>query len=188
MKQARTLTDKQLRAVFFHCSTRRHAVRDRAIIAFSFYAGLRAKEIAALTIDNVFDEKGDVRDEFVLLKQQTKGKKARRVFVCSKLKKELHGYLDKVYIRYGCNALFQSQKGNAFSPNTICQLFLNIFSQCQIEGASSHSGRRYMLSTLASKGISVRILAEIAGHSSIQVTQRYLDVNDHMLRSSIELI
>ncbi len=45
MKQARTLTDKQLKIVYAHCATRRHATRDRAIIAVSFMAGLRAKEM-----------------------------------------------------------------------------------------------------------------------------------------------
>ena len=56
MKQARTLNDKQLKAVLAHCGTRRHAARDRAIVAVSFMSGLRAKEIAALTIDNICDE------------------------------------------------------------------------------------------------------------------------------------
>lgn len=188
MKQALTLTDKQLRAVFAHCSTRRHSIRDRAIVAFSFYAGLRAKEIAALTIDNAFDEDGNVRDEFTLSKLQTKGNQARRVFVSSKLKKELNGYLHKVYIRNGCDALFQTQKGTAFSANTICQLFLNIYAEAGIKGASSHSGRRTLLTNLANKGVSVRILAEIASHSSISITQRYLDVNENHMRAAIELI
>ena len=32
----------------------------------SFYAGLRAKEIAALELGDVFDETGAVRDQFIL--------------------------------------------------------------------------------------------------------------------------
>ena len=84
-------------------------------------------------------------------------------------------------------ALFQSQKSGAFSGNTMCQLFLDIYAECGLDGASSHSGRRSLLTSLASKGISVRVLQEIAGHSSIAVTQRYLDVNDNQLRSAIEL-
>ncbi len=188
MKQARTLNDKQLKAVFAHCATRRHAARDRAIVAVSFMAGLRAKEIAALTIDNVRDEQGKVRDEFVLSKEQTKGRKARRVFVSTKLKQELLAYFGKVKLRHGCYALFQSQKGAAFSPNTMCQLFLNIYAEAGIDGASSHSGRRSLLTRLAGKGISVRVLAEIAGHSSIAITQRYLDVNDEKIRVALERI
>lgn len=187
MKQARTLNDKQLKAVFAYCATRRHAARDRAIVAVSFMAGLRAKEIAALTIDNVRDENGKVRDEFILSKEQTKGRKARRVFVSQKLKKELEMYLGSVKLRNGCPALFQSQKGRAFCANTMCQLFLNIYKEAGMEGASSHTGRRSMITNLAGKGVSVRVLAEIAGHSSIAITQRYLDVNDEQIRAAIEL-
>ena len=188
MKQARTLNDKQLKIVFAHCTTRRHAARDRAIIAISFMAGVRAKEIASLTLDNVRDEQGIVRDEFVLRREQSKGRKARRVFVSKKLKQELIAYFGNVRLRQGCPALFQSQKGTAFSSNTMCQLFLNIYESAGIDGASSHSGRRSLLTNLAGKGISVRVLAEIAGHSSIAITQRYLDVNDEQMRAASELV
>lgn len=188
MKQARTLTDKQLKAVYAHCGTRRHSARDRAIVAVSFMAGLRAKEIAALTIENVADDNGNIRDEFVLTKEQTKGRKARRVFVSQRLKRELDTYLKTAKLRKGCKALFQSQKGSAFSANTMCQLFLIIYAAAGIDGASSHSGRRNLLTSLSQKGVSVRVLAEIAGHSSIAITQRYLDVNDEQMRAAINLI
>jgi len=34
----------------------------------------------------------------------------------------------------------------------------------------------------------VRILASLAGHKSIAVTQKYIDVNDDMKRAAVELI
>ena len=188
MKQARTLTDKQLKMVLAHCATRRHAARDRCIIMFSFLAGLRAKELAALTVANVKDDRGEIRDEFLLAANQTKGRKARRVYISSRLKKELETYLKSVQLRPICAALFQSQKGAAFSANTMCQLFLNIYSACGIDGASSHSGRRTFITTLANKGVSVKILAEIAGHASIQTTARYIAVNDGLVRAAVELV
>lgn len=187
MKQARTLTDKQLKVVLAHFATRRHAARDRAIVMVSFLAGLRAKEIAALKTSDVQAEDGTIRDEFVLAKTQTKGQKARRVFVSGKLKKELTSYLKQVELRKGCDALLQSQKGSPFSANTMCQLFLNIYKECGMDGASSHSGRRSLLTNLAGRGVGVRVLAEIAGHSPISVTQRYLDVNDEQMRAAVEL-
>lgn len=188
MKQARTLTDKQIKAVFAYCGTRRHAIRDKTIIAVSFYAGLRAKEIAALTIANVRDNEGNIRDEFILAKEQTKGRKARRVFICQKLKAILKEYIKTLCLHAHSGFLFQSQKGSAFSSNTMCQLFLNIYNSAEITGASSHSGRRTLLTNLAAKGINVRVLAEIAGHSSIAITQRYLHVNDEQMRAAIELV
>ena len=49
-------------------------------------------------------------------------------------------------------------------------------------GATSHSDRRTWLTELSSKGVGVRVLAEIAGHVSIQTAQRYIDVNDEQMR------
>ena len=47
---------------------------------------------------------------------------------------------------------------------------------------------RTFITRLADKGIGVRVLAELAGHSSIAVTQRYTDVNDTQLAQAVELI
>jgi len=104
------------------------------------------------------------------------------------LRKELDAYIKITKLHSRSPSLFQSQKGGSFSGNTMCQLFLDIYAACGLDGASSHSGRRTLLTALAAKGVGVRILQEIAGHSSIAVTQRYLDVNDAQLRSAIELV
>ena len=188
MKQAATLTERQLKIVLAHCGTRQHAARDRAIVMVSFLAGLRAKEIAALDLSDVTDTEGNIRAEFVLTPEQTKGRKARRVFVSQRLQKELSAYIRQRKTRPKCNALFATQKDQAFSANSLCQLFLHIYSQSGITGASSHSGRRSLLTSLAAKGVSVRVLQEIAGHSSMAITQRYIDVNDHQMRAAIELM
>lgn len=188
MKQARTLTEKQLKGVLASCSSRRYGARDRAILAVSHYAGLRAKELAALTLDNVKDSEGAIRNEFLLVGSQTKGGKSRRVFISKKLRKELDQYLKAVKLRAICPSLFQSQKGAAFSANTMCQLMIGIYRGVGLEGATSHSGRRSLISSLANKGVSVKVLAEIAGHSSIQTTSRYILVNDELLRTAIEMI
>ena len=187
MKQAKTLTDKQLKAVLVQCATRRHAARDRAIVLVSHLAGLRAKEIALLTVSNVLCENG-IRDEFVLTAEQTKGRKARRVFLNARLRTELASYLKHAKLRNNCTALFQSQKGAAFSANTMCQLLIRIYEDCGLEGATSHSGRRSFITNLAAKGVGVRVLAELAAHASIATTQRYIDVNDEQMRRAVELI
>ena len=44
------------------------------------------------------------------------------------------------------------------------------------------------MSESRAKGVRVRVLAEMAGHASIQTTQRYIDVNDEQMRRAAELI
>src|ERR1017187_8688164 len=93
MKQAKTLIANELRAVLAYVATRRHAVRDRAIVVTSFLSGMRAHELASLRLGDVVGEGGRVRDEIALDASQTKGSHARRVFVNAKLKKELGNYV-----------------------------------------------------------------------------------------------
>ena len=57
-----------------------------------------------------------------------------------------------------------------------------------IVGATSHSSRRTWLTELSVEGVGIRRLVELAGHASIQPTQRYIDGNDEQMRRAAELI
>jgi integrase/recombinase XerD len=188
MKQAKTLRPEDLKIVLAHVATRRHATRDRAIVLASFLSGMRAHELASLRLGDVISESGRLRDEINLEASQTKGNRARRVFINGKLKKEFGSYIKAVCA--DCkpfDPLFRSQKRRSFNANTMCQLFLCIYASCGLKGASSHSGRRTFITNLANRSISIRVLAVLAGHSSISTTQRYVDVNDTQLRNAVEL-
>ena len=188
MRQAQTLNEAQFRRVLHYCRSRRHPVRDTTIFMVSFYAGLRAKEIAALKLGDVFDDTGAVRDQFILSVDQSKGGQRRSVFINKRLAKALDDYgLDKNLSNLD-RPLFESQKGGHFSANTMCQLFLDIYKACGLKDASSHSGRRTYITRLANKGVGVRLLAELAGHSHISTTQRYIDVNSDQLSQAVELL
>ena len=188
MRQAQTLNDAQLRRVIQYCRSRRHPLRDETIILTSFYAGLRAKEIAALTVGNVFDEAGDVRTQFILTAEQSKGGHTRTVYLNQRLRRAMQEYSASIRTAKPHHALFTSQKGGHFSANTMCQLFLDIYKAVGLKDASSHSGRRTYITKLANKGVGVRLLAELAGHSHISTTQRYIDVNAEQLSEAVELL
>ena len=188
MRQAQTLNEAQLRRVIKYTRSRRHPVRDETIILTSFYAGLRAKEIAALTVGNVFDEDGNVRSQFILSAAQSKGGQTRTVYLNQRFRKALLEYSACIRIIDPQRPLFESQKGVHFSANTMCQLFLDIYKAVGLKDASSHSGRRTYITRLANKGVGVRPLAELAGHSHISTTQRYIDVNAEQLSEAVELL
>jgi integrase/recombinase XerD len=87
-------------------------------------------------------------------------------------------------------ALFTTQKepNRGFTASTLAQHFHYIYRGAGITGASSHSSRRSFITNLANMGVSVRVLMELAGHRSLAVTQKYIDVNPSMMRKAVELL
>ena len=188
MPQAKTLTAKDLRRVLDFVATRPHAARNRLMLLMTHWSGMRVGEVAALTIRDVLNADGSAKDEIRLDAAQTKGKHARTVFVSERLRREINTYI-KLRSTWRADAtLFATQKRAAFTANTLCQTLNTIYRKAGIDGASSHSGRRSFITTLASKGVGVRVLAALAGHKSIATTQCYIDVNDDMKRAAVELI
>ena len=189
-KQAKTLNTEELRRVLDYVATRKHSLRNRALVTCSFLSGMRVGELSSLTYADVVDDEGKVRDEIRLKAENTKTNEARTIFVSSKLKKELQQYANAYKPTDKKLKFFYSQKraSDGFTANTLTQFFHYLYKRAGIVGASSHSGRRTMISTLAAKGISVRLLASLAGHRNISTTQAYIDVNDDMKRKAVELV
>ncbi len=188
MAQAKTLTQAEIDQVLRFTSKRRYAVRDRTLILTSFWSGMRVGEIAHLKMRDVLNEDGTVKTEIRLNASQTKGNDARVVFIPQKLRDEFVNYLATRRIFNPDIPFFHSSNRLGFTPNTLCQWFFWTYKRAGLNNASSHSGRRSFITALASKGIGVRVLASLAGHKSIAVTQRYIDVNDEMKRHAVELI
>lgn len=189
-KQAKTLTAQELRRVLDYVATRKHAARNRAVLLLMYYAGLRVGEAASLRVADVVDNEGLVRSEFLLRADQTKGAHARTVFVSERLRKELTAYISVTKFNKTTDKLFYSQKSasDGFTANTLTQHFHYLYRRAGVIGASSHSTRRTFITNLAAQGISVRVLASLAGHRSIATTQAYIDVNDDQKRKAVELV
>ncbi len=190
MKQAKLLTTAEQKRVQAVINAHRYSARNHAIFAFSFFAGLRACEIAGLRVGDVFDANGGVRDTVYLAAGQTKGDEANTVLVSKRLDKALASYA-ATYPRHVSKpeaALFFSAKRGGFSAQTIVNLFARFYELANIKGASSHSGRRQFLTELADKGVNVRVIQALARHKDISTTQRYIDYNESKLRNAIELV
>ena len=188
MPQAKVLSSRELRRVLDYVATRKHAARNRAILLTTHLAAMRIGEVAALRVGDVLAKDGSVKAEIQLSAAQTKGKHARTVYVSERLRKELASYAKDRFQHAPATApFFPTQKRTAFSANSLCQAVNAIYDSAGLEGATSHSGRRSLITSLASKGVGVRVLAAIAGHRDIRVTQAYIDVNDTMMRAAVEL-
>jgi integrase/recombinase XerD len=186
MKQAQVLNDKDVKRVLAAIAKRSYSSRDRAMFMLSLLAGMRAGEIATLKVSDVYEVDGAVKDQIRLAKHQTKGSEARTVLLNAQAQEELRTY-GRTLPRSGAQPLFDSKWGKAMSANSLVQVFGRFYKLAGLSNASSHSGRRSFITTLSSKGVSVRVLAALAGHKNISTTQRYIEVGEHQLRAAVEM-
>ena len=199
MTQAKVLNEREIKKCLTWISAKRHASRNRCMFLLTHQSGMRVGEVAALRICDVLTQDGQIKEEVRLARDQTKGDRSRVVYLPTKTQQEIKEYLltrfkvrDLTPIRMTdtSRALFSTQKNanRGFSANTLAQYFHYLYKEVGIEGASSHSGRRGFITNLANKGVSVRVLQELAGHRSLAVTQRYIEVNHQLMRNAVELV
>jgi integrase/recombinase XerD len=189
MAQAKTLNPEDLEKVLSFIHTQRHVERNRAMMLLTHWAGLRIGEVAALRWMDVVMPSGQIKDEIRLLSRMTKNQTARTVYVSQRLKEELKRYANQARCIERTYPFFASQKSTlkGFSANSLAQTFAQIYKSAGIEGASSHSGRRTFLTSLANKGTAIHILKTLAGHQSITTTAAYLYSSPAQLRAAVEL-
>jgi integrase/recombinase XerD len=198
MKQARTLNDKELNLLLLYINTRKHAVRDRAMVLMTYWAGMRIGEVAATKLKDVLANDGTVKHEINLTAEQTKGKYSRTVVLADKLRIEIKAYLQTrfdtkelialTYSEHINQPLFATQKRAGFNNNTACYHFYMLYKAAGLSGASSHSGRRSFLTNLSAKAVPLKVLMELAGHRQAQTTMRYINVTSDMKRAAVELV
>jgi integrase/recombinase XerD len=188
MSQAKTLTPAEIDLMLAYIAQRNYPLRNRVMLLTGLWSGMRVGEISSLTIGDVMNMDGSVKAEVRLSAEQTKGRQPRTVFLPQKLRDELADYLALRTDAKPNHPLFVTAGRRPFSANVMAQHFHYLFKHAGIAGASSHSMRRTFITTLANKGIGVRVLASLAGHRSIAITQRYIDVNDDMKRNAVELV
>ena len=188
-KQAKVLNKAELKKLLNYVKISRYAERNRLVVMLSFLAGLRAVEIANLRVCDVIGRNGAVQDLIVLAENQTKGKDRQTVYVSKKLKAEIKKYLKlQPYLLENPRfRLISSQKGN-FNSQTIQNLFRKLYTEAGIDHASSHSGRRTFITELSNNGISVHVIKKLARHSSLSVTQRYIDISEDKIIKAINSI
>jgi integrase/recombinase XerD len=190
MPQAKTLTPAEIEKVLLYIASKPNALRNRVMFLLTVWAGFRVSEVAGLRINDIRNMDGSIRAEVYLSAERVKHGHAGVVYLNERLQQELAAYVQRHKWHSEEQALFctTANPRKGFSANTMTQHFHYLYKRAGIAGGSSHSGRRTFITTLANKGVSVRLLASLVRHASIATTQRYIDVNDDMKRKAVELI
>jgi integrase len=179
-KQAKTLSKGQIDAMLAYLSTTRHPERNRLIFLLSVKAGLRAKEIARLNWLMTNDSQGEIGWIIYLLDSASKGKSGRIIPLNEDLRNALIEYRNRV-MSFAGPLVISTERGLSTSPQAIVNMFQRWYRHLGFVGCSSHSGRRTFITNAARKistvGGSLKDVQELAGHSNLRTTQRYIDAN-----------
>jgi integrase/recombinase XerC len=192
-KQAKILSDRQVKTMMAYISeNHRYPRRDRVMVLLSVKAGLRAKEIAAVTWAMVLTADGQVGDVLELRDVASKGKRGGRTIP---LNNELRAALVDLHADRPPapgDRIIRSERGIGLSAGAVANWFADLYAKLGFAGASSHSGRRTFVTKAAKKcveaGGSLRDVQQLAGHSSLAITQRYIEGSTEAKRKLVNLI
>ena len=188
-KQAKILSARHTADLLAFASLTRNPLRNRVIVLLSVKAGLRAGEIAKLTWDMVLDADGAVGSGIELRDAAAKKGSGRLIPLHPDLRHALVSWRE---VTDGSRAVIQSERGGPMTPVSIVNWFAGAYRAVGLEGCSSHSGRRTFITRAArlvhKAGGSLRDVQLLAGHRSIQVTQRYIDGDSDAQRKLVSMI
>ena len=194
-KQAKVLTRPQIEVVTTYLSRKRNGLRYQTIFLLSTRAGLRAKEISDLTWSMVLGSDGELSPLINLTNSASKGQSGRIIPINKTLLTHLSNLYEVERVKRGFttdNRIIRTERSNSTTPQVIVNLFKGWYTELGFVGCSSHSGRRTFITNAARKistvGGSLRDVQFLAGHSSLQTTQRYIEGDTQAQVKIVDLI
>ena len=191
-KQAKVLTKHQQSAVMSFLNNTRHPDRNKLVFLLSIRAGLRAKEIAHITWSMVTDAQGNVTDSIKLQNTASKGSSGGVIWLNSDLKQALVDYRQQCKFAHSSDRIIKTERGGNTTAQVIVNMFRCWYGKLGFEGCSSHSGRRTFITNASRKistvGGSIRDVQLLARHSSLAMTQKYIDANSEAQKKVVNLL
>lgn len=145
------------------------------MFSFSYYAGMRTCEMAGITWRDVTDASGNIASVIHIPAEIAKYDRSRDIPMHPRIAIALEAF-SRRFPEATYFAL--NPEGEPRSVNALTVWFHRIYKKMGLPDCSSHSGRRSFLTYLANNhgrlGMSLRDVQLIAGHASLETTQRYI--------------
>lgn len=188
-KQAKVLSQCDIKKLLEVARIGRFRARNRVMVLLAVRAGLRACELANLSWGMVLDANGNVAATLDVRDAISKRRRGRRVPVHPQLFRALHRLRTTSHVTGEHDRVLVSCRGGKLQPNSVVNWFVAACHSAQLDGCSSHSGRRTFITQAARNvhraGASLRDVQLLAGHSSIETTQFYIEGNSTAQRKLV---
>jgi integrase/recombinase XerD len=165
--------------------TNRLAKRDKAIIELFYASGLRASELAELSLEDLHFDLGVIR---IL----GKGQKERIVPMGQQAMAAINDYVSTLRptlaavkttrTKASHSRLFLTRSGGPMTRIVLWQLVQKLSRQAGLRRIHPHTLRHTFATHLLSGGADLRIVQELLGHSNVATTQIYTHVDADRLK------
>lgn len=176
----KSLTPEQCRLLIEATQETPHpllAARDRTIIGTFLYAGLRRSELQALELRDVNLQ------SMTLHVRDGKGARDRMIPISDNLRGLLEEWLD---IRpEGSVSVFTTQDGSELSVRGLWAMFKRVADRAEVEDVTLHMLRHTFATSLLRSGVDLVSIQRLLGHSSLDTTAVYLNVQMEGLREAV---
>lgn len=145
----------------------------RLMLLVSIRLGLRPMEIAGM-------ERSWFRDNTLRIPLgHSKRKSGRTVPVPTEVLDALADLMGNMQGR-----VFHNAQGEPFTANGVSEAMRRLYKRAGVTG-SCYSGRRTLATNLVERGVSIAVVSEVLGHSSLSTTQKYIGVTEGMMREAM---
>ena len=158
--------------------------RDRAMVRFLVSTGVRFVEMASITLDQYYTA---INGNRVIVLKVTKGSKERGIYINDSTEKAIAEYLATRCD--DCPYLFASFRRNQLSDNSVSQTIKNIGKRAGLpywNDLSCHCMRAACATIMSDKGVPVATISSTLGHSSLEVTSRYIKNTQTNVNAAIQ--
>jgi integrase/recombinase XerD len=135
---------------------------------------------------------GQVGDALELRNSASKGKRGGRAIPLNDELRTALVQLQTEQLPVPADHIIRSERGAGLSAGGVADWFGDLYRKLGFAGASSHSGRWKFVTKAAKRcieaGGSLRDVQQLVGHSSLAITQRYIEGSTEAKRKLVNLI
>lgn len=176
-----TVTTEHLKQLLIACKASDRPLRDTAMVLTLFDTGIRLQELTDLNLENLLLDRG-------LLRVMGKGSKERLVPIGVKAMQAVTAYLrrERKPSHTGVKSVFLSRSGMKLTKSGVG---IRLAKMGKVKGiaredCAPHAFRRGFAVEFLRNGGNVFTLQQLMGHTSLEMTRRYVNFLDDDLKAA----